>query len=73
MAELKMDGLSVALQYGPAEAEAQGDFRIDRGDGQTGEDVTSNSHDSERALTISAAISESGWSGRRDSKCAARR
>jgi len=43
MAELKMDGLSVALRYGPA---AQGGARlitgITRGDGSVGEDVTSN-------------------------------
>jgi len=43
MAELKMDGLSVALRYDPA---AEGGARlvtgITRGDGQTGEDVTSN-------------------------------
>jgi len=43
MAELKMDGLSVALRYEPAEG---GGSRlaagITRGDGQTGEDVTSN-------------------------------
>jgi len=43
MAELKMDGLSVALQYGPADG---GGSRLisglTRGDGQTGEDVTSN-------------------------------
>ena len=43
MAELKMDGLSVALRYEPAEG---GGSRlaagIPRGDGQTGEDVTSN-------------------------------
>ena len=43
MAELKMDGLSVALRY---EAAAHGAARlasgITRGDGQTGEDVTSN-------------------------------
>jgi len=43
MAELKMDGLSVALRYGPA---AGGGSRLisglTRGDGQTGEDVTSN-------------------------------
>ena len=42
-AELKMDGLSVALHY---EAAENGDARlvraITRGDGQTGEDVTSN-------------------------------
>src|SRR5580658_1097894 len=43
MAELKMDGLSVALHY---EAAENGGARlaraITRGDGQTGEDVTSN-------------------------------
>jgi DNA ligase (NAD+) len=43
VAELKMDGLSVALRYGPADG---GGSRlttaITRGDGQTGEDVTSN-------------------------------
>ena len=43
MAELKMDGLSVALHYGPADG---GGSRLiaglTRGDGQTGEDVTSN-------------------------------
>ena len=43
MAELKMDGLSVALRYQAAE---EGGARlasgVTRGDGQTGEDVTSN-------------------------------
>ncbi len=43
MAELKLDGLSVALRYGPADG---GGSRlvsgVTRGDGQTGEDVTSN-------------------------------
>ncbi len=43
VAELKMDGLSVALRYGAADG---GGSRlttaITRGDGQTGEDVTSN-------------------------------
>jgi DNA ligase (NAD+) len=42
-AELKMDGLSVALNYGPAD---DGGARlvsgVTRGDGQVGEDVTSN-------------------------------
>ena len=42
-AELKLDGLSVALHYGPADG---GGSRlmtaVTRGDGQTGEDVTSN-------------------------------
>ena len=43
MAELKLDGLSAALRYGPADG---GGSRLmvglTRGDGQTGEDVTSN-------------------------------
>ncbi len=43
MAELKLDGLSIALRYGPADG---GSSRLisglTRGDGQTGEDVTSN-------------------------------
>jgi len=43
VAELKMDGLSVALRYGPADG---GGSRLmaglTRGDGQTGEDVTGN-------------------------------
>jgi DNA ligase (NAD+) len=43
VAEFKLDGLSVALRYGPADD--GGSRLIDgltRGDGQTGEDVTSN-------------------------------
>ncbi|MGD0938679.1 MAG: NAD-dependent DNA ligase LigA [Terracidiphilus sp.] len=43
VAEYKMDGLSVALRYGPADG---GGSRliagVTRGDGQTGEDVTTN-------------------------------
>jgi DNA ligase (NAD+) len=43
MAELKLDGLSIALRYGPVDG---GGARLisglTRGDGQTGEDVTSN-------------------------------
>jgi DNA ligase (NAD+) len=43
MAELKLDGLSVALRYEPAEnGGARLATGITRGDGQTGEDVTSN-------------------------------
>jgi DNA ligase (NAD+) len=43
MAELKMDGLSVALHYEPARhGGARLARAITRGDGQTGEDVTSN-------------------------------
>ncbi len=43
MAELKMDGLSVALRYEAAEdGGARLTTGITRGDGQTGEDVTSN-------------------------------
>ena len=43
MAELKLDGLSAALHYQPAEdGGAQLATGLTRGDGQTGEDVTSN-------------------------------
>ncbi len=43
MAELKMDGLSAALRYEPApNGAARLAAGITRGDGQTGEDVTSN-------------------------------
>jgi DNA ligase (NAD+) len=57
IAELKMDGLSVALRYEPT---ADGDSRlttgITRGDGQTGEDVTSNIRTIRSVpLTVSAA------------------
>ena len=41
-AELKLDGLSVALEYRPAEAGAWLISGLTRGDGQTGEDVTTN-------------------------------
>ncbi|MGA3034585.1 MAG: NAD-dependent DNA ligase LigA [Terracidiphilus sp.] len=42
-AELKLDGLSVALHYQPAEkGGARLALGLTRGDGQTGEDVTSN-------------------------------
>jgi DNA ligase (NAD+) len=42
-AELKLDGLSVALQYGPAPGGGAVLLSgLTRGDGQTGEDVTSN-------------------------------
>jgi len=42
-AELKLDGLSVALTYGPAADEAATLLTgVTRGDGQIGEDVTSN-------------------------------
>ena len=57
MAELKMDGLSVALHYAAAES---GGSRLvsglTRGDGQTGEDVTSNIRTIRSVpLTVSAA------------------
>ena len=43
IAELKMDGLSVALRYEPAkDGGSKLTMGITRGDGQTGEDVTSN-------------------------------
>ncbi|HVN92772.1 MAG TPA: NAD-dependent DNA ligase LigA [Terracidiphilus sp.] len=41
-AELKLDGLSVALRYETAGAGARLAVGLTRGDGQTGEDVTSN-------------------------------
>jgi DNA ligase (NAD+) len=45
-AELKLDGLSVALSYGPGGESGSAGTRLamglTRGDGQTGEDVTSN-------------------------------
>jgi DNA ligase (NAD+) len=63
MAELKMDGLSVALHY--AAAEGGGSRLISgltRGDGQTGEDVTSNIRTIRSVpLTISgAALTKAG-------------
>jgi DNA ligase (NAD+) len=43
VAELKLDGLSVALHYGPADdGRSRLMTAITRGDGQTGEDVTGN-------------------------------
>jgi DNA ligase (NAD+) len=42
VAEYKLDGLSVALRYAPADGGARLTTGITRGDGQTGEDVTSN-------------------------------
>jgi len=42
VAEYKLDGLSVALRYSPADGGARLTVGITRGDGQTGEDVTSN-------------------------------
>ncbi len=42
-AELKLDGLSVALLYQPRpDGDARLTMGLTRGDGQTGEDVTSN-------------------------------
>jgi DNA ligase (NAD+) len=57
MAEYKMDGLSVALRYEPAVGGASRlTTGITRGDGQTGEDVTSNIRTIRSVpLTISAA------------------
>ena len=60
MAELKMDGLSVALSYGASD---DGGSRLlsglTRGDGQTGEDVTSNIRTIRSVpLTIPAAALE---------------
>jgi DNA ligase (NAD+) len=43
VAEYKMDGLSIALRYGPSDGGASRLIAgVTRGDGQTGEDVTSN-------------------------------
>ena len=63
MAELKMDGLSVALHYGASGPADGGGSRLvsglTRGDGQTGEDVTSNIRTIKSVpLTISAASLE---------------
>jgi DNA ligase (NAD+) len=41
-AELKLDGLSVALSYEPGSGGSRLTMGLTRGDGQTGEDVTSN-------------------------------
>jgi DNA ligase (NAD+) len=63
VAELKLDGLSVALHYGPADG---GGSRlltaITRGDGQTGEDVTGNIRTIKSVpLTVSAeALKKAG-------------
>ena len=58
VAELKMDGLSVALRYGPADGGAASLVAgLTRGDGQTGEDVTTNIRTIRSVpLTISAAV-----------------
>jgi DNA ligase (NAD+) len=57
VAEYKFDGLSIALRYEPAEGGASRlTTAITRGDGQTGEDVTSNIRTIRSVpLTISAA------------------
>jgi DNA ligase (NAD+) len=56
MAELKLDGLSVALRYEPTGGGARLAAGITRGDGQTGEDVTSNIRTIRSVpLTISAS------------------
>lgn len=62
-AELKLDGLSVALQYEPAAGGgARLAYGVTRGDGQVGEDVTSNIR-TIRSVPISisaAALSKAG-------------
>ena len=57
-AELKLDGLSVALRYEPAEdGSARLAMGLTRGDGQTGEDITSNIRTIRSVpLSISAAL-----------------
>ncbi len=71
----KLDGLSLALRYEPATG---GGSRlttgITRGDGQTGEDVTSNIRTIRSVpLTISAGQAQEAPACRRPLKCAARR
>ncbi len=58
VAELKMDGLSVALRYGSASGgAARLEMGLTRGDGQTGEDVTTNIRTIRSVpLTIPAAV-----------------
>jgi DNA ligase (NAD+) len=62
-AELKLDGLSVALHYGPAD---NGGARlltgVTRGDGQIGEDVTSNIR-TIRSVPISISAEKLGKAG----------
>ncbi len=56
VAEYKLDGLSVALRYEPADGGSRLTTGITRGDGQTGEDVTSNIRTIRSVpLTINAA------------------
>ena len=75
MAELKLDGLSVALRYEPAEdGGARLTAGITRGDGQTGEDVTSNIRTIRSVpLSHSGSETEKAPTCRRPSKCAAKR
>ena len=63
VAELKLDGLSVALHYGPADGGGSTILTaITRGDGQTGEDVTGNIRTIKSVpLTVSAvALKKAG-------------
>jgi DNA ligase (NAD+) len=63
VAELKLDGLSVALHYGPADGGGSTLLTaITRGDGQTGEDVTGNIRTIKSVpLTVSAvALKKAG-------------
>ncbi len=63
VAELKLDGLSVALHFGPADGGgARLERAITRGDGQTGEDVTGNIRTIKSVpLTVSAeALKKAG-------------
>jgi DNA ligase (NAD+) len=62
-AELKLDGLSVALQYGPADnGAARLITGVTRGDGQIGEDVTSNIR-TIRSVPISISAEKLGKAG----------
>ena len=77
-AELKLDGLSVALHYEPAASETgfAGGARLatglTRGDGQVGEDVTTNIRTIRSVpLSIRAGEASETPASRRDSRCAA--
>ncbi len=72
VAELKLDGLSVALHYAAAtDGGARLATGITRGDGQTGEDVTSNIR-TIRSVPLSIAAAKLKKAGcRRHLKCAA--
>ena len=65
IAELKLDGLSVALQYEATKDGARLVSGVTRGDGQTGEDVTSNGGGGAR---ISSSFGTAGGISRNSGK-----